>query len=47
MNALGDIADTSQEKVKVTLESWFEVLKNVMRLWCSGSDIASASKMRS
>ena len=32
-NALTDITDTTNDRVKSMLENWFEVLKKVMRMW--------------
>ena len=37
-NALTDIAEITNESKKSSLESWYEVLKKVMRLW-EGNDV--------
>lgn len=36
-NALNDITETTNDRVKSMLENWFEVLKKVMRMWSSGT----------
>ena len=32
-NALADIATISNDKAKAQIETWFDVLKKVMRIW--------------
>lgn len=38
-NALADITETTNDRVKSQLENWFEVLKKVMRMWSSNTDL--------
>ena len=43
-NALTDITETTNERVKSQLENWFEVLRKVMRMWESGSSVTDTAK---
>jgi len=43
-NALNDITETTSDRVKSQLENWFEVLKKVMRMWTSNSDLVQTIK---
>ena len=38
-NALSDITETTNDRIKSQLENWFEVLKKVMRMWHSRSEL--------
>jgi len=43
-NALNDITETTNDRVKSMLENWFEVLKKVMRMWSSGTMLDEKSR---
>ena len=46
-NALSDITETTSDRIKSQLEAWLEVLKKVMRMWASGTNVTSTNGMKS